>query len=475
MNQTDPIIIAGGGAAGLSAAACAASRGAQVIVLEANPKTGGNGVFAEVLFGLGTREQARRGIRYDLDGYFQRSMDHSHWKNNARLVRRLLEASGENLDWLCDHGLEIAGLQDGDASLGYATHHTGGMHTGRDTMRVLRNFCENDPHIEIHTKTRVQRLLMEENTVVGVVAEQGGAEVTFRGRAVLIACGGFLGNPALISRIIPGVDPDAFAHIRGIRMHGDGILLAESAGGEILSDGCFENAGPTFAGTQALMGLVTKRYALWLNAQGRRFANEAIGDNFVYGCNAVYAQPGHFCYILLDNAMVQQAAAGPVDFLAGPAAVNSGMSGLQNAIQKEIAAGRVCVAPDLGGIAAWMGVSPAALSDEIRAYNDACRAGTDALFLKPAELLKPLEQGPYTCIRCGVDNILTHGGIRVDEKMRVLRADGSPIDGLYAAGADISGVDSNGYQVFMGGHSFGFSLTGGRLAAGSILAGPAGS
>ena len=104
------------------------------------------------------------------------------------------------------------------------------------------------------------------------------------------------------------------------------------------------------------------------------------------------------------------------------------------------------------------------LEREIEEYNGGCAAGRD-VFLKPESLLRPLEAGEYVCIRCGVDYILTHGGIRVDECMRVLRADGSVIPGLYAAGVDISGLDAAGYQVTMGGHSFGLSLTGGRWAA----------
>ena len=252
-------------------------------------------------------------------------------------------------------------------------------------------------------------------------------------------------------------------------MPGDGLLMAEAAGAELVPDGCLENAGPTFPGAAELMGLVTKRYAVWLNCRGRRFANEAVGDNFVYGCNAVYAQPGHICYVLLDDAMVRRAAEAPVDFLAGPEAVKRGTAGLREAMEKEIAAGRVCVSGDLSDIASWMGVPAEDLAAETAAYNQCCREGEDPIFLKPKELLIPLREGPYVCIRCGVDYILTHGGIRVDEQMRALRADGSPVPGLYAAGVDISGVDANGYQVSLGGHSFGFSLTGGRLAAESML------
>ena len=42
---------------------------------------------------------------------------------------------------------------------------------------------------------------------------------------------------------------------------------------------------------------------------------------------------------------------------------------------------------------------------------------------------------------------ITHtiGGLRIDERARVLRADGAPIDGLWAAGVDAGGVATGGY------------------------------
>lgn len=462
MNTYD-LIVVGGGAAGLSAASHAAGRNKTVLVLEALPKVGGNGVFAEELFALNSREAKNRGIVCDTDGWFSLAMEHSHWKNNARLTRNLLEHSGENMDWLCDQGLNIAGMNpESIPGLGAATHFTEGMHTGLEVMEVLRTFCEKHDRITILTNTPVTGLVTDETgAVIGVEANGK----TYSGSSILIATGGFGGNTDLIHRIIPGIDETAFAHLRGIRMKGDGILMAEKAGAEILRNGCFENAGPTFAGDSTVMGLVTKRYAIWLNRQGRRFANEAMGDNFVYGCNAVYAQPGHKCYVLLDEEMAKKAMTGPVDFLAGPEAVSSGMAGMRNALEKEAEKGRVCISRDLGEIARWMGADAEVLKGEIEEYNCFCQAGKDPIFLKPQALLQPLAPGEYICIACGVDYILTHGGIRVDESMRVQRPDGTVIPNLFAAGVDIAGVDANGYQVTMGGHSLGFSLTGGRWAA----------
>jgi fumarate reductase flavoprotein subunit len=69
-----------------------------------------------------------------------------------------------------------------------------------------------------------------------------------------------------------------------------------------------------------------------------------------------------------------------------------------------------------------------------------------------------------------MDIITTHGGIRTNSRMQVMQADGmQAIPGLYAAGIDISGVDSGDYSVNLSGHAFGFALAGGRLAAQEML------
>ena len=222
------IIVVGGGAAGLSAAAEAADRGCRALVLEALPQIGGNGVFAEEVFALNSLEQEKRGISCDVDGWFLLAMEHSHWKNNARLTRALLEQSGKNMNWLIGHGLQIAGINpERVPGLGAASHFTEGMHSGRDIMAVLRRFCEENDRITILTRTRATSLLTDEGgAVIGVAAEQNGTSHAFHGDAVLLSTGGCGGNRELIHRIIPGVDETAFAHLKGIRMNGDGICNA---------------------------------------------------------------------------------------------------------------------------------------------------------------------------------------------------------------------------------------------------------
>jgi succinate dehydrogenase/fumarate reductase flavoprotein subunit len=59
----------------------------------------------------------------------------------------------------------------------------------------------------------------------------------------------------------------------------------------------------------------------------------------------------------------------------------------------------------------------------------------------------PFAPPPGTVAAVRVVASITHtiGGLRSDERARVLRADGTPIDGLHAAGVDVGGVATGGY------------------------------
>ena len=56
------------------------------------------------------------------------------------------------------------------------------------------------------------------------------------------------------------------------------------------------------------------------------------------------------------------------------------------------------------------------------------------------------------------------GDLKVDEGMHVLNKQDLPIEGLYAAGMDITNQDWDTYSVHLTGHAFGFSVSGGRIA-----------
>ena len=112
----------------------------------------------------------------------------------------------------------------------------------------------------------------------------------------------------------------------------------------------------------------------------------------------------------------------------------------------------------------FIGCRAEAVSAALEEYNRFCRQGRDALFAKDRRYLLPMEEGPYYAIAAGADMLITHGGIRVNERFQALRPDYSVLPGLYMAGVDFGGADADVYNVEMSGHGFGFALNSGRMA-----------
>ena len=111
-------------------------------------------------------------------------------------------------------------------------------------------------------------------------------------------------------------------------------------------------------------------------------------------------------------------------------------------------------APTVAGVAARAGLDPDRLAATLAAYNAA--AGDPAArdpTGKPLDQVRAQDQPPYSLIDCSVRPrlfypapVLTLGGLVVaPESGQVLRADGSPIDGLYAAGRSAAGLCSRSY------------------------------
>jgi fumarate reductase flavoprotein subunit len=84
--------------------------------------------------------------------------------------------------------------------------------------------------------------------------------------------------------------------------------------------------------------------------------------------------------------------------------------------------------------------------------------------MKDRAYLMPLRTPPYYAIKCGLGLVTTHGGVKINHQMEVLNLQDTPIRGLYAAGVETGGTDADTYNVFLSGHSFGFTINSGRIA-----------
>jgi len=179
--------------------------------------------------------------------------------------------------------------------------------------------------------------------------------------------------------------------------------------------------------------------AILVNQRGERFVDE-LGRP----APAVAQQPDRVAYIVFDDALAERFERWPYFVSTAP--------GVAYAYLKDYRRNRRDIyhqADTIGGLAASMSVPAQTLSATLERYN-AQRGTRTALTRKPFYALGPVKS--YV--------VFTDGGLKVSERLEVLRADGSTIPGLYAAGATGQG----GLLLEGHGHHLGWAFISGRIA-----------
>jgi succinate dehydrogenase/fumarate reductase flavoprotein subunit len=183
-----------------------------------------------------------------------------------------------------------------------------------------------------------------------------------------------------------------------------------------------------------------KEGAILVNNRGERFTDEVAkpaGD--------VAKQPEKIAYIVFDQSLADKFQAWPYFVSTAP--------GVAYAYLGDYRRNRSDIyhqADSVGGLAASMGVPAEKLGAMLERYNSGERGARPALTRAPYYALGPVKS--YV--------VFTDGGLKVSERLEVLRADGSKIPGLYAAGSTGQG----GLLLEGHGHHLGWAFISGRIA-----------
>jgi succinate dehydrogenase/fumarate reductase flavoprotein subunit len=97
------------------------------------------------------------------------------------------------------------------------------------------------------------------------------------------------------------------------------------------------------------------------------------------------------------------------------------------------------------GARAWYVLDDGALAERVRDRTVADIVATASTATDPAELPFPAPRDARVAVRVAPGITHTIGGLRVGDHAQVLGRDDAPIDGLFAAGADVGGISSGGY------------------------------
>ena len=459
MNRRIDVIIIGAGGAGLSAAVAAAEKGKTVVVLEKRSVAGGNAAMAGGLFAAESPAQKRQRIDAPRDAFFNTAMTHAHWKVDPRILRTIIDRSGGTIQWLEEKGLHF------DVPVFYEnlprTAHIAEGH-GAGVVKGLIRSC-NALNVSFIHETAAKAILMDDNNQIeGVIAVSQGQEEKIHSQNVIIATGGYAGNREMLKRHYPFYCEGLYAI--GLPHEGDGVRMAMEIGAREEGLGNLHLRGAYFQGATECVVAGMQPTAIWINQNGERYIDEGKAFFWSEAANALNLQPKCMSFAVFDEALKASFIQEGVLLGYNRFRQNAKLTHLAPALEKEIARGRAAKAESIGELSDFIGASSGVLESTMADYNAACRKGYDPVFLKYQRFLKPMDRPPFYALKCYQSFFATIGGIKIDHKMRVLSTAGNPIHGLYAAGNDTGGWETDTYCLALPGMAFGFAVVSGRIA-----------
>jgi succinate dehydrogenase/fumarate reductase flavoprotein subunit len=344
-----------------------------------------------------------------------------------------------------------------------------------------------DLNIPMWLSSPVRELIMDADAVRGGIVEKDGRPVRVTARhGVVLACGGFPHDIARRKAMFPHAPTGMEHYSPGPAGNtGDGLRMAEAVGGRI--DDTLPNAAAWVPvslparknGSTGVMPHFIDRAkpgVIAVNKDGKRFCNEADSYHDFVQQMMKSANPGEepASFLICDHRTLRKYGLGCVPPFPMP-------------IGRHLRSGYLMRGRTLADLAASAGIDVKGLEATVAQFNATAAQGRDPAFGKgtraynrfqgdalhgPNPCLAPVERGPFFAIKLVVGDLGTYAGIETDTYSRVLRADGSPIRGLYAAGNDIASIMGGNYPG--AGITLGPALTFGYIA-GRHIADSAGS
>lgn len=319
------------------------------------------------------------------------------------------------------------------------------MSTGGRALVARLRMALKDAGIPLWLETPMTNLVVEDGRVVGIeVVRNGGTQRIRARKGVLIASGGFEHNQEMRDQWLPEGGREDLS--LGARENvGDGITAGIGLGAAVdLMDDAWWMPSVTHP-SGASIPLVSERCipgSVIVSSDGRRFTNESSPyTNFVHDQLDGKHVPAWF---VMDAKARRRYPFAQV--LPG-----------QPFPKSFYEAGLVVKATTLDELADTVGLK--GLTATVATFNEFARTGVDLEFgrgnsaydryygdptLKNPNL-DTIDTGPFYAVKLDVGDLGTKGGLVCDEHARVLRQDGSVIDGLYVTGNASSSVMGTEY------------------------------
>ena len=444
------VIVVGCGIAGLSAAVSAQQAGARVALLERAPREerGGNTRYTESFWRMRSHDAVSEdfwdrfaenaGGHLDPAVIADSAKPYEAWPRLLRglgfvdpeLVAALADNAGPTLRWLTGFGVAFDFLPN--YFITESTTRMAPAGGGLALVEALATYAESVPEsIAIRYETTARRLALDEDgRVTGIEATGADNRTTrLRARAVVLASGGFQGNPEMLSRYL-GPQSQFIRPVArgGYYNRGEGIRMALEIGAAPCGDYGSFHAQPVDPRSGRHEPVVLNYpYGILVNRAGRRFVDEApatVDASYEAASRRIMAEPEGIAFAIADARL----------------------DDVPN-WQKSVRTDQPPVAAETpAGLAEALGIDAAGLARTLSDYNAACRAedgftplaldglATDGLDPPKSNWARPVDRPPFRAWPIIAANCFTFGGLKINPSAQVLNTDGEAIPGLYAAG-----------------------------------------
>lgn len=494
------ILIVGAGNGGMFAAAYAAANGLNFRVIEQNANVQDTRHWYGAIDSAAAKEAGekpadRAKLLSEISRYASGKCDQrvvKTWINESAAMHDFMRSILEDkYGWVCDFtsGSEAAWpTENAEHNTDYLfpvqehNYMASESASGLARNELLLQYIQELGY-DVDFKTSLAKLEKNsEGRITGIIAQSAEDDHFIRynaNKGVLLACGGFPGNPYMMEQLDPlGTSVTTACSYSpadkgyGIRaavwaganldkeaapmLFDRGVVAPGVDGGYVDSDSAF--GGKAFPGKIRQYNPGTQPF-LKVNRNGERFANESCPYNDI-----VYAaahQPGRV-YAQICDANILEDAKRFHTIGCSAQTRNGGEKYIQGKMDEAIEAGALFKCDTLDELADKMGFTGAAKDTflaTVERYNELYDKQNDEDFGKPAYRLSAIRTAPFYGCWLGASLLTTEQGIAINEKGQALDNNNQPMEGLYITG-DMSGsFFANNYPCLMAGVAMGRTLT----------------
>ena len=438
--------------------------GASVIVVEKSAESGGATAHANGWLNVAGTAKAQQDIEfaypefpYERNKFIAAMQNVYQYSIDNALLTKLAEKGGECADWITDKGTDWT-------CIGAFFVHSAGMSSavlGQKAMTDQFEKLGTEAGADYRFNCECTGLVVDGGRVVGIRAQEAGSEVFYRAdKGVVLCAGGFGMNPDLLKKYAPTAYENIVYGGPFPSHSGEALRMALGAGADISgfdSWSCWESAPDNGTGDGSYFyGIRQFLQMPWLNfdCEGKRvdfYDSRLPGMPAFVGSSgdtlrvaAQMSRPNGRAYCIFDSNYEEYAAKIAVakgERMPAVAPDPSRDPGLYDPdwhveFENALADGRIKKADTLGELAEMLGLDPAIVEETVGRWNEDCEKGVDddpyVLYPYLPEWLNPIEEGPFYGAALGGQLGKTMAGVRVNDKLQALDANGHSIPGLYA-------------------------------------------